>query len=564
MSTNQNEHVGAGTLPSSNTATNFQIVQHILRDLIGITPAGTYCLLCKKTFPTNRWRNHFNDNHADISNNFPTRLQDIIQILNYQVREAKKGDVSHYAKYNKVYNKWQCSGCSGIFRDTFNIQQHHNSKHNSCVASLHSSAQIKCLQLKCGRFHPATNQPEVHLVTANTNVAQQVNPTQQATALPQYAAALLPSQDQIAQQPALHFSQYFAGASLPPNNIVPVDVVDAVLAQLIDSDDTTKDWRTIFFKYIATSSNFIDDRKRDLKSDSLNPRMVLSNPDSPMGRLMDLFVHLESYTKSIADGMPTHWKAMLVKFVIPTDDNEVGEIGAANMYTFRHRNNPSPQLRMFGHLICYLRYHNSPILDKYIQLVSRPDYSHNSAASACIISNLLFELAAERLLDGDYIPWICRFCLYNCFHIDRESDLPKLNKSSTCGKIFATVLYILRQGILACVAGMVQGGHDQQVPLMVKAIQQCPPIHIISPWIATCRNMTSKQAESETSHVASNGDIICNRAVFCHTIIIKLIPLLRIAISDIFGTIFSGDDWKLFLRGDSIIKVSICILYMSI
>ena len=117
------------------------------------------------------------------------------------------------------------------------------------------------------------------------------------------------------------------------------------------------------------------------------------DPDSPMGKLMDLFVHLESYTKSIADGMPTtHWRAMLVKFVIPTDDNEESEIGAANMYTFRHRNNPSPELRMFGHLICYLRYHNSPILDKYIQLVSRPDYSHNSAASACIISNLLSNL----------------------------------------------------------------------------------------------------------------------------------------------------------------------------
>ena len=553
----QNDHVGAGALPSSNT--HFQIVQQTIHDFIGITPAGPYCLLCHTAFQPDGWRSHFNNKHADISKTLPKRLEDIIRILHYQVREAKKGNVSLYKKSDKLYKKLQCSGCSSILRDKSHTQQHYKSTRNNCSAIMHPCTRITCIQFKCGRFYPATNQPEEQQLAT-----QQVNPTPQATALPQYAAALLPSQDQIAQQPALHFSQYFAGASLPPNNIVPVDVVDAVLAQLIDSDDTTKDWRTIFFKYIATSSNFIDERKRDLKSDSLNPRMVLSDPDSPMGRLMDLFVHLESYTKSIADGMPTHWKAMLVKFVIPTDDNEVGEIGAANMYTFRHRNNPSPQLRMFGHLICYLRYHNSPILDKYIQLVSRPDYSHNSAASACIISNLLFELAAERLLDGDYIPWICRFCLYNCFHIDRESDLPKLNKSSTCGKIFATVLYILRQGILACVAGMVQGGHDQQVPLMVKAIQQCPPIHIISPWIATCRNMTSKQAESETSHVASNGDIICNRAVFHHTIIIKLIPLLRIAISDIFGTIFSGDDWKLFLRGDSIIKVSICILYMSI
>ena len=150
MSTNQNEHVGAGALPSSNTATHFQTVQQIIHDYIGITPAGPYCLVCNKVFLTNRWRHHFNDNHADISKNFPNRLQNIIQILNYQVQEAKKEDVSHYATSNKEYNKWQCSGCSSIFRDQSHIQRHYNSKGNDCLATIHSCTRIKCFQLKCG------------------------------------------------------------------------------------------------------------------------------------------------------------------------------------------------------------------------------------------------------------------------------------------------------------------------------------------------------------------------------------------------------------------------------
>lgn len=69
--------------------------------------------------------------------------------------------------------------------------------------------------------------------------------------------------------------------------------------------------------------------------------------------------------------------------------------------------------------------------------------------------------------------------------------------------------------------------------------------------------MNSKQAEKETGHVEveSNGDI-CNRTVFRQTIITKLIPLLRTKIYDIFRVIFIGDDWKIFLHGDSIIEVS--------
>ena len=74
--------------------------------------------------------------------------------------------------------------------------------------------------------------------------------------------------------------------------------------------------------------------------------------------------------------------------------------------------------------------------------------------------------------------------------------------------------------------------------------------------------MTSKQAQKETSHVEANGDIVCNRAVFSRNIISQLIPLLRTEICDIFRVIFIGEDWKLFLHGDSIIEVSAFVLHV--
>ena len=207
----QNDHVGAGALPSSNTTTNSQIVQQTIRNLIGITPAGAFCLLCNTAFKPGGWRSHFNNKHPDISKTLPNRLEDIIRILDYQVQEANKGNVSLYAKSNKVYNKLQCSGCSSIFRDQSHTKQHYKSTRNNCSAIMHPCARIPCIQFKCGRFHPAPNQPKEQLVTANTNVAQQViYPTQQATALTQYAVAVLPSQAEIGLQPALRYTQYFS------------------------------------------------------------------------------------------------------------------------------------------------------------------------------------------------------------------------------------------------------------------------------------------------------------------------------------------------------------------
>ena len=67
----QNERSGAGaqsfpfnsttTTTTTTTHSHFQIIQQTIHNLIGITPAGTYCRECNKTFPIDRWRRHFNN-----------------------------------------------------------------------------------------------------------------------------------------------------------------------------------------------------------------------------------------------------------------------------------------------------------------------------------------------------------------------------------------------------------------------------------------------------------------------------------------------------------------------
>ena len=166
---NERSGAGAQSFPFNNNITattthsHFQITQQAIRNLIGITPAGTYCRECNKTFPIDRWRRHFNNHHSTIIATLPNRLDSIIEILKCQVKEAINGNIWSYAKSNRLYSRLQCSGCSSIFRDQHHIQQHYNSSRNNCSASTHPSASIKCIQLNCGRFYPAPNQTQQQL-----------------------------------------------------------------------------------------------------------------------------------------------------------------------------------------------------------------------------------------------------------------------------------------------------------------------------------------------------------------------------------------------------------------
>lgn len=391
---------------------------------------------------------------------------------------------------------------------------------------------------------------------------QLTNQSQLIRALPSYAAAVLPTQSDINNNPALQYTQYFG--SLPSNIMKQTTIVEAVLTQLISKDDTTKDWIKIFYKGIANNEYYVEQLKTQLLSDNLKPSIVLSSIGSPLTKVMDLYITLEDQTPKISNGLPADWKAKLVKFEIQKDDD--AGIEGANTWAWRYRDNSTPQHSEMSHLLCYLSANNCPILQPFLRFVSLPDYSHEQAVAGGIVSTLLYQLAAETVIDGDHIPWMCRYAQFRCFNIERESNAPKLKASATCGKVFATILYILRQGVLACASRMMNTGHSDKAMDMIGAVQSSPVINFLSPWIAYCRAMTARQAKKETSTMASNGDIICNNATFRKSTYCQLIPLVRGAICTILGVMFDGDDWRHFLNKKNLIQVSnkaqICMIFV--
>ena len=192
-------------------------------------------------------------------------------------------------------------------------------------------------------------------------------------------------------------------------------------------------------------------------------------------------------------------------------------------------------------------------IHKYISLVNR-DFDRYKAFKDGLIAKFIYELTVESVPNGDYIPWMCRYTLFRCFML--KGGNPRLKTPNVCSRMFATNLYVMRLGVIACAYMMMNGGHSDQALPMLTFVQSCHVINMISPWISYCRTMDVRSSEKETSYLAENGDIICNNATFRQTIYSQLIPLVRSSICDIFNVLFKTSEWRQFLDNSNRICVS--------
>lgn len=550
-------NIDTNTTTNNNHAINSQQVGELIDKYIGLTPAGAYCKIqgCGKHFATSNWRKHFTTYHKSIlESNFPTRVENIISILNFRISSLNQnGNLLDYAKSpRKCYTKRQCLHCKRIFRDANQANLHLISTLNSCPQTS-EIVKIKCIELVCGRFVPdprtdsnISNTQEIS--DEQTPIATSVPPTAD---LPDYAKAVLPSPSDMRINPALRYTSYFT--SLPPNIMIQDRMVDSIITQLIEKDDITKNWMKIFDKYIATNDFFIEWLSTTLASDNLNPQVVIPS-NIALRRLMELYTSLEERTFSIVHQMPANIKASLVKFEVQKED-EMQQLEGANTWSFRNRTKSSTQISLFANLLCFLHAFQCPTLQKYLRLVTQQDYVHDEANRTGIIARMIYELTVELPQTGDDMPWIYKFSLFNCFHL--VNRVPKLKSAGTCGKSFATVLYVVRQCVLACASMMLSSGNQPSTIIsMIKPVQQGHVINLVSPCIAYCRDMTSHQAKSQTSWITKDGDIICGKSTFRKVIYNQLIPKVRTAICNIFSTLFIGNEWKLFVNNKHPIRVS--------
>lgn len=508
-------------------ATNECGVQDPLR-LIGVTHAGTYCKLCKSPFAPHKWRTHFLTKHAGV--HFAPRVLRMVDILNARWKGIKDNESpALHAQTSRRYKKVICLGCQYVCRDEGKMSLHHGSKYNTCSPAS-GWQRGECYLLICGRYYPAQKRS-----VPGALVAQSLPGTESIS------SARTASQI-TATNPALAFMNYFS--AMPTSAAVGSSKVEAILTTVIDEGDTTKQWFKIFHKFISISADdFIEGMTHQLQDKYLKSEVAMSY-SPPLGRLMKLFESLESNMRGIVDGLPSNWKARLVKFELTRAGED--EMEGATSWTFRYRQESSPQLQEFGFLLAYLWRHKCPILQKYLVQAASSTYDEQTSLRHGLIPRLLYELAVEAAPDGNYLPWVCRFALFRCWTLKDQSL--RVKSANLCGKMFGTVLYVLREGVLSCASMMLHGGHWQHALDMIDAVQQGFVINTISPWISYCRAMQNQTCPRDASMLAANGDIICRNATFKKSVYRQLIPLVRSSIVRLFDGLFVNDEWKPFVE----------------
>lgn len=534
------------------------------------TPAGLACKECGTGLVPHRWKQHFTNKHPHL--HFNQAASGFEQKLVTHV-EATISDHNRvqYAKESTIFVKDFCSVCCKIFSDARSYGKHATNESYQCSREDHKS--IECYLMKCGRFYPITgalsknvatdiatavtpgnksdsspgrNQSSTPNLPTPTNLSAKLGEIAGAggaAGVPDAVGQSLKWQDTTADDPYMNLF-----GELPLSNRNMNTKVDGILEKLIRKDDRISEWRKVLHKRIATSDDFISQMKSDIEcfrdpSDTLNKNFGLS-------KLMDAFVMLEDNFHSILHGSRGNIRTALVKF--KQDDD--ADMDTPAKWGFRPRSEKSTeQKEEFRALLKYLHDQGCPFMDTYMQVMSETTYSVSQAHDHGLVAKLIYQLAVEQIPDGDYIPWICRFAQSRCFQI-KQGEV-KLRSMKQCGSLFSTILYIIREGVLACAAMMEQKGYGHKAEEMISFVQKSAVSNILAPWISACRSKTNIEAGEKTSLVTEEGDIVCNNAIFKKEDYSRLIPKVDSALRLLFRDAFEGDEWMNFFK-DGTIHVS--------
>ena len=381
-------------------------------------------------------------------------------------------------------------------------------------------------------------QLSTRLVTPLVLTMATVSPLGQAAV--QVRRAPFPTSSPTAIAPTLTTSQYLQMMTTLPNHITnPNSNVIEVLTHLLDDNDSPNHYTSVFGQYIATcrDKNFIlytTSTVRDIKA---------KRPCLQLQRLMSLFEELDGSTSAINGMLCGKLRSCVLNFEVNDNDHEEGG-GSGWSSTFRVRKSYKEHSLAFGRLLVYLDHFKCEILLKYKIQVSGDGYSQEKYVQQGLIAKLLFELTMETVQDGDTLPFICGFALFDCFHI-QHGNL-KLKALNCMSKIFSSILYLMREGVVACASMMVNNNKAELAVSMIKSSKDQASTNRISPWICITKELQRRIPKYSETMIDSDSNISYLGLHITHDKYSRLIPSLLQKFKSIFSVLFDGDGWKAF------------------
>lgn len=521
-------------------------------ECIQFTPAGAFCGLCGTPFGARWWKRHFSVCHPEhrferVENGFVNSLVTRIK------RAIDDPDRPSYALDTIPVECTLCTGCGLLFSRANVAHQHVTRSNNSCDMS--NLETRPCYKMKCGRYYPVSG-------TITEELQEDLRDDQELTEDHQDDPSGGASSDHNGSEATIDMHQADnhtiqaafephpttkSFGTLPPSCMNKTELVDQVLLPTLHAGDRPDGWRSIFHPAVAANPDgYLDEVAFDIQCFRDHSSII-----SSVAELVDLssaYDMLGDNFGALLSVLPGNVKAAAVKFKV---DN-YGETENLNRWGFRMRADEATQRREFRPLLAYLHKRDCPILVGYVKEIQARSLSVNQIHREGVVIKLLFDLCMESVTSGDTLTWICRFALSRCMKIDGGEV--RMKDVGSVSSMFATVLYILRQGVLSSAALMQEGNDAQGIIAMIMEAQVSRSINLLSPWINICKGKMRKEAPVKPNMYTEHGDIICGNALFKGEYCSGLIPSLISDLDRLCDKVFIGDEWRLF-TGEAHLKV---------
>lgn len=180
--------------------------------------------------------------------------------------------------------------------------------------------------------------------------------------------------------------------------------------------------------------------------------------------------------------------------------------------------------------------------------VGRNDNVHLRSA---LVPRILHHLIVEEPTSYSVDPLVVRFCVARCFKIGKDKKL-EMVACAQSGSRMASVLHVLRAGVLSVIWYMGGPGLRERATGMATEARDCTVVNTLSPFVHRLRAMNKEKPRSYQHFVLENLDIVASGLTFKAVHWMSIIPRTEEYCKNLLALLLDGISWREFLRADSI------------
>ena len=505
------------------------IKRKMLDNVIGVTPAGFYCVKCGTPVgdTTSAIRSHLNRCQPGLKDDLgEAHMVTVhgVQILKDKVNSSRRLPVEQHAcSPLQQKHRMYCSNCFVSFQNSRASKVHFDSPKNHCDIGMLQSGP--CVKLKCGRFFPMLPRTSASVVSVSTSSLSTITHSNSST------SSSLSS----------GMGSFLEWNTLPDQFCVPKKTVENVLKGYVRDDEQVEDWAGMFHLLVANSGSSFENQMKKSVHDAQNTQIHDNEED--LRKLHESSDYFFEEHCTLVHSCPANIKARLQHFLLKDNGEEQTKL-------FSVRQTHQTLQREARMLLSYLFRSSNSILMQYIHVLKKDDYTVQKGYKLLLLPQIIIHLVLNETATGPVcIPDLYKYSLVLCFSTNNTNL--KLKECGYAGQKLASLLYIIR----VCAIAKSMAMETSMQLKFIESIQQSQTINLICPNLCHLRSMKGKKVVPVDHVVCTNGDIISMEFTYKKEVYQMLIPLLSDFLIQKLNSVMKECNIKEFISSNNIVFI---------